>query len=64
MRCTSPDLFTDSNVFQYGQTGQGMDASSVSNDSPDYLRGRSWSLVCNLTKSFWLLPVRYHIEAH
>jgi len=40
-----------------------MDASSVSNDSPDYLRGRSWSLVYNLAKSLWLLPT-YHIEAH
>ena len=43
--------------------GQGMDASSVSNDSPDYLRGRSWSLVCNLTKSahgYFLLTILKH----
>ena len=35
-------------MLQYGQTGQGMDTTSVSNDCPDSLRGHWRSLVCNL----------------
>jgi hypothetical protein len=31
--------------YMVWRVGRGMDASSVSNDSPDYLRGRSWSLL-------------------
>lgn len=38
----------NASVFQYGQTGQGMDTNSVSNDCPDSLRGHWRSLVCNL----------------
>ncbi len=45
------------------RVGQGMATTSVSSDSPDYLRGYCRALVCNLTKSLWLLPT-YHIQVH
>ena len=48
LRWATTANYTACNVFQYGQTGQGMDTTSVSNDCPDSLRGHWRSLVCNL----------------